>query len=50
VYASTPSRHSRAARSLATLNKGDLEELVGTVPRDLMDEVGVGIRWFLNLE
>ncbi len=35
---------------IATLNKADLEELVGTVPRDLMDEVDKGIRWFLSLD
>jgi len=37
------------ASQVATLNKADLEELVGTVPRDLMDEVTEGLRWFLNL-
>ena len=37
------------ASQVATLNKADLEELVGTVPRDLMDEVAEGLRWFLNL-
>ena len=37
------------ASQVATLNKADLEALVGTVPRDLMDEVAEGLRWFLNL-
>ena len=34
---------------IATLNRADLEELVAAVPRDLMDEVDEGVRWFLNL-
>jgi len=38
------------ASQIATLNKADLQELVGAVPRDLMDEVGAGVRWFFNLE
>jgi len=38
------------ASQIATLNKADLQELVGAVPRDLMDEVGAGVRWSLNLE
>jgi mRNA interferase MazF len=37
------------ASQIATLNKADLEELVGAVPGDLMGEVGEGIRWFLDL-
>ena len=37
------------ASQIATLNKTDLEELVGAVPGDLMDEVGEGMRWFLDL-
>jgi mRNA interferase MazF len=37
------------ASQIATLDRTDLEELVGTVPGDLMDEVGEGVRWFLNL-
>ena len=37
------------ASQIATLNKADLEELVGAVPGDLMDEVGEGMRWFLDL-
>jgi mRNA interferase MazF len=35
---------------IATLNTADLEELVGTVPPDLMDEVDRGLRWFLHLD
>ena len=37
------------ASQVATLNTADLEELVGAVPRDLMDEVAEGLRWFLSL-
>ena len=37
------------ASQVASLNKVDLEELVGTVPGDLMDEVAEGLRWFLSL-
>jgi mRNA interferase MazF len=37
------------ASQIATLNKADLEELAGRVPSDLMDVVGEGIRWFLDL-
>ena len=37
------------ASQIATLNKADLEELAGVVPSDLMDVVGEGIRWFLEL-
>ena len=38
------------ASQIATVNKSDLEELSGTVPRDLMQVVEAGIRWFLELE
>jgi mRNA interferase MazF len=37
------------ASQVATVNKSDLEELVGSVPRGLMDAVDDGLRWFLNL-
>lgn len=37
------------ASQIATLNRSDLEGLVGSVPQDLMDEVDEGIRWFLRL-
>jgi mRNA interferase MazF len=37
------------ASQIATLNKSDLDELVGTVPSDLMGAVEEGVRWFLNL-
>jgi mRNA interferase MazF len=37
------------ASQIATLNRSELEELAGTVPSDLMDEVDEGLRWFLNL-
>jgi mRNA interferase MazF len=38
------------ASQIATVNKSDLDELVGAVPRDLMDAVDEGIRWFLELD
>ena len=38
------------ASQIATLNKEDLEELAGTVPRHLLDKVDHGIRWFLHLD
>ena len=38
------------ASQVATLNKSDLEEFVGDLPRDLMDDVDQGIRWFLGLD
>jgi mRNA interferase MazF len=37
------------ASQIATINKSDLEDLVGTLPRDLMERVAAGIRWFLDL-
>jgi len=37
------------ASQIATINKADLEKLVGTVPHDLMEAVAAGIRWFLDL-
>jgi mRNA interferase MazF len=38
------------ASQVATLNKSDLEELIGTLPRDLMEDVDHGLRWFLGLD
>jgi mRNA interferase MazF len=38
------------ASQIATVNKRDLDELVGTVPRDLMDAVDEGLRWFVGLD
>ena len=38
------------ASQMATVNKSDLEELVGTLPRGLIDAVDEGVRWFLALE
>lgn len=45
-------RHDSVANAsqLATVNKGDLEELVGTVPGELMNAVDAGVRWFLRLD
>lgn len=38
------------ASQIATVNKADLEELIGTMPRDVMDAVDDGLRWFLHLD
>lgn len=38
------------ASQMATLNKDDLDTLVGTIPRRLLDKVNDGVRWFLHLE
>jgi mRNA interferase MazF len=37
------------ASQIATINKSDLAELAGAVPRDLMETVDAGLRWFLDL-
>jgi mRNA interferase MazF len=38
------------ASQIATLNKDDLETLVGVIPRRLLDRIDEGIRWFLGLD
>ena len=38
------------ASQIATVNKEDLVEHVGTVPPRLMQDVARGLRWFLDLE
>jgi mRNA interferase MazF len=38
------------ASQIATVDKEDLEELSGVVPRGVMDKVEEGLRWFLALE
>lgn len=38
------------ASQVATVNKSDLEELIGTVPREVMDAVDESLRWFLHLD
>jgi mRNA interferase MazF len=38
------------ASQIATVNRTDLEELIATLPRSLMDAVDHGIRWFLQLD
>jgi mRNA interferase MazF len=38
------------ASQIATVNKADLETLVGTLPARAMERVSEGIRWFLKLE
>jgi mRNA interferase MazF len=37
------------ASQISTVNKADLEELIGSVPRGLMDQIDEGLRWFLDL-
>ena len=38
------------ASQIATVNKDDLDALVGTVPPVLLRQVNEGLRWFLDLE
>ena len=38
------------ASQIATLNKTDLESLVGVLPARLLDKVDDGLRWFLALD
>lgn len=38
------------ASQLATVNKTDLDELVGSLPAAVMSSVDEGLRWFLLLE
>ena len=38
------------ASQIATVDKSDLEEMIGTLPRGLMDAVEQGVRWFLRLD
>ena len=44
-------RHDSVANAsqIATVKRSDLEELIGTLPRGLMDAVDQGVRWFLQL-
>jgi mRNA interferase MazF len=37
------------ASQMATVNKTDLDELIGTLPHGLMDAVDEGVRWLLDL-
>jgi mRNA interferase MazF len=37
------------ASQIATVNKSDLEQLVGALPHGLMEAVDDGLRWFLSL-
>jgi mRNA interferase MazF len=37
------------ASQVATVDRADLEELIGVVPRGLMERVDEGLRWFLGL-
>lgn len=52
-----PRRATRLARDcvanasqLATVNKDDLDQLIATLPRDLLAKVSRGVGWFLQLE
>jgi mRNA interferase MazF len=38
------------ASQLATIDKSDLETLVGTLRSEVMDGVDAGLRWFLALD
>jgi mRNA interferase MazF len=38
------------ASQIATLDRDDLETLVGVLPRRLLDRVDEGVRWFLGLD
>jgi len=38
------------ASQIVTINKADLEQRVGTVPKSQMDRVDGGLRWFLDLD
>ena len=38
------------ASQLATVNKDDLDELIATLPRELLAKVSRGVGWFLQLE
>ena len=44
-------RHDSVANAsqIATVNKSDLEEVIGALPVGLMDAVDQGLRWFLQL-
>ena len=38
------------ASQIATVNKSDLDEMIGTLPRGLLDAVDQALRWFLHLD
>lgn len=38
------------ASQIVTINRTDLEQRAGTLPKSLMDGVDAGLRWFLHLE
>lgn len=38
------------ASQIATVNKADLDELVGTLAGRVMERVNAGLRWFLQLD
>ncbi len=38
------------ASQIATVDRNDLEDLVGSLARTLIDQVDEGLRWFLHLD
>lgn len=38
------------ASQIATVDRDDLQELAGVLPKSLLEKVDAGVRWFLNLE
>jgi mRNA interferase MazF len=38
------------ASQIATVNKSDLDAMLGTLPRGLLDTVDQALRWFLHLD
>jgi len=38
------------ASQIVTLNKSDLGQRTGTLPKSVMDRVDSGLRWFLHLD
>ncbi len=38
------------ASQIATVNKSDLDQMIGTLPRGLLDAVDQALRWFLHLD
>ena len=45
-----PQDSAANASQIATVNKDDLDDLAGTIPKQLLDRVNEGLRWFLGLD
>ena len=45
-------RHDSVANAsqIVSINKADLEQRVGALPKSMMDRVDGGLRWFLHLD